>query len=411
MKKKYCYLLLLFSLTHFTFGQVGVGTTTPNGAFEVNSTTQGLVMPRVSLTASNVAAPVVNPNGGALLTGTMVYNTATAGSSPNNVIPGFYFWDGSKWLGVTTQTTASNPDWTILGNTGTTAGTHFIGTTDAVDFVAKTNNTERLRIKSTGNIGVGTTAPSGKLDVTDNNPSGLTRSRFYNAGATSRQDINIGAAGAGNLYLGTDATGSIFGAGIKGYLDNRNGGRMVLGINGNEFFTVATSGNVGVGTIDPVRKLEINSGALGTPSIRLTQQQADLAATSTSGDGTKSLVVDNNGDVVTKINEKRYFPSNCSCTGAFPYTLPADLTTYEQADGNWSGNGIGNTTTADFILPTRASAIAAGHKYGDIVVITRNSGYNVVMGTTNTNLSSNLLLANGTSVGFVLTNQRWYRIF
>ena len=114
---------------------------------------------------------------------------------------------------------------------------------------------------------------------------------------------------------------------------------------------------------------------------------------------------------MTKINEKRYFPSNCSCTGAFPYTLPADLTTYEQADGNWSGNGIGNTTTADFILPTRASAIAAGHKYGDIVVITRNSGYNVVMGTTNTNLSSNLLLANGTSVGFVLTNQRWYRIF
>lgn len=38
-------------------------------------------------------------------------------------------------------------DWKVDGNLGTTAGSNFIGTTDAQDLVFKTNNQERLRIK------------------------------------------------------------------------------------------------------------------------------------------------------------------------------------------------------------------------------------------------------------------------
>ncbi|EDO26004.1 predicted protein, partial [Nematostella vectensis] len=143
-------------------GQVGIGTTSPNGALEISSTNQGLIIPRVSLIASNVSQPVINPNGSQILSGTMVYNTATAGTSPNNVIPGFYFWDGSKWLRVTTQTSTSNTDWSITGNTGTTAGTNFIGTSDATDLVTKTDNAERMRITATGNVGIGTNSPEGK---------------------------------------------------------------------------------------------------------------------------------------------------------------------------------------------------------------------------------------------------------
>ena len=45
--------------------------------------------------------------------------------------------------------------WSQLGNTGTNAGTNFIGTTDANDFVIRTNNTEKMRVSSSGKVGIG----------------------------------------------------------------------------------------------------------------------------------------------------------------------------------------------------------------------------------------------------------------
>lgn len=41
----------------------------------------------------------------------------------------------------------------------------FIGTKNSADFVVKTNNTERMRVLSSGNIGIGTTAPVAPLDL------------------------------------------------------------------------------------------------------------------------------------------------------------------------------------------------------------------------------------------------------
>ena len=58
-------------------------------------------------------------------------------------------------------------DWTMYGNSNTTPGTQFLGTTDNKDFVFKTNNTERLRIGSGGAIGINTT-PIATLTVGGN---------------------------------------------------------------------------------------------------------------------------------------------------------------------------------------------------------------------------------------------------
>ena len=55
--------------------------------------------------------------------------------------------------------------WSIIGNSGTVAGTNFLGTTDAIDLVFKTNNTETVRILSSGNMGIGTPSPGAKLEV------------------------------------------------------------------------------------------------------------------------------------------------------------------------------------------------------------------------------------------------------
>ena len=90
--------------------QVGIGTTTPRGALDISSSTNGFIPPQVALTSVNMAAPIVNPQGGILASGTIVYNTAIAGSSPNNVTPGYYFWDGSVWIKFNAGNTAIDVD-------------------------------------------------------------------------------------------------------------------------------------------------------------------------------------------------------------------------------------------------------------------------------------------------------------
>jgi len=98
-------LLALLTFTEVS-AQVGIGTTTPRGALEINSSTNGFVPPQVGLTAINAAAPVVNPQGDVLANGTMVYNTATTGTAPNNVTPGYYFWNGTVWIKFNAGNTA-----------------------------------------------------------------------------------------------------------------------------------------------------------------------------------------------------------------------------------------------------------------------------------------------------------------
>ena len=58
-----------------------------------NDGTKGFLPQQVALTATNAAGPVAGP-----ATGLMVYNTATAGTTPNNVIPGYYYWNSSSWV-------------------------------------------------------------------------------------------------------------------------------------------------------------------------------------------------------------------------------------------------------------------------------------------------------------------------
>lgn len=58
--------------------------------------------------------------------------------------------------------------WGLTGNAGTSTTTNFLGTTDAKDLLIKTNGSERIRIASGGNVGIGSSSPSQKLDVSGN---------------------------------------------------------------------------------------------------------------------------------------------------------------------------------------------------------------------------------------------------
>ncbi|MBP6754878.1 MAG: hypothetical protein KA210_01925 [Bacteroidia bacterium] len=111
--KKVILVLAFFLVFLNGNAQTGIGTTSPSPSakLEVASATQGFLPPRLALTATNVASPVASP-----ATGLIVYNTATAGTAPTNVAPGYYYWNGSAWIAVIGATTASS----IAGN-GTTS--------------------------------------------------------------------------------------------------------------------------------------------------------------------------------------------------------------------------------------------------------------------------------------------------
>jgi hypothetical protein len=91
----------------------------------------------------------------------LIYNTATAGTSPDDVVPGFYFNFGTSnfpnWMRLTPSN--ENVDWKLTGNSGTNPVNDFIGTTDSKPLIFRTNGLERMRITENGNLGVGTIAP------------------------------------------------------------------------------------------------------------------------------------------------------------------------------------------------------------------------------------------------------------
>jgi hypothetical protein len=92
--------ILLFNIK-LNYAQIGIGTDTPNSSakLEISASDKGFLAPRVALTATNSGSPITSP-----ATGLIVYNTATAGASPYNVSPGYYYYDGTIWVSMSAST-------------------------------------------------------------------------------------------------------------------------------------------------------------------------------------------------------------------------------------------------------------------------------------------------------------------
>ena len=120
MKLKFINLLISFLLVKSSFSQVGIATTSPasSSQLEISSNSKGLLVPRVALSSLNSASPISSPT-----TSLLVYNTATAGTSPTNVNPGYYYWNGTAWQRLEDQT--NNPaefHWSFLEGNPTQNG-------------------------------------------------------------------------------------------------------------------------------------------------------------------------------------------------------------------------------------------------------------------------------------------------
>jgi hypothetical protein len=166
--------------------------------------------------------------------------------------------------------------WSLTGNAGTNPATNFIGTTGAQDWVMRTNNVERARISSSGNVGIGTNNPNTKLQILG--------------------DLSVGTSSVINTKIDWWAPGSIYDAVLTnsnplfpthsgGLIKGPVNSNLVFDLDGNDaddgfFFTtslntlnpenvsfsILNNGFVGVGKYKPTQKFHVNNDATGSDS-------------------------------------------------------------------------------------------------------------------------------------------------
>jgi hypothetical protein len=178
--------------------RVGIGTDNPSAQFQVHeqfgnssdilvtnsSTSSGL-----RLSSGFTGATIMNELPGDLFIGTGGNSTVQFMSTGQLIFTGtshgfgtglptakvhingtFRLEDGTQAPGkvltsdafgnATWQAPAAATGWSLNGNTGTSAVSNFIGTSDNNALAIRTNNIERVRVTAAGSVGIGTTIPT-----------------------------------------------------------------------------------------------------------------------------------------------------------------------------------------------------------------------------------------------------------
>ena len=153
---------------------------------------------------------------------------------------------------------SANINGIIIGSNGDSinkAGNLFIQTTTASDLILRTNSTERLRIDSSGNVGIGTSSPSSILHIQSSSATGA----LLNLETTHSGGIPIynmkGAHSAQLRYQ--DENGN-----NQSRIDFNDGGdfNFVKATDGTSHLKITSAGNVGIGTSSPAAKLQVGDG-------------------------------------------------------------------------------------------------------------------------------------------------------
>lgn len=180
-------VLCFFSIS--AFGQVGINTQTSAATLDVaalttgtsTTTAEGLIAPRLTIADLNAKASAYGSSqAGSLIYVTDAANGSAAGQTGNINAAGYYFFDGSVWLKVTTgnaggsassnniynddgaitaNRTVAMSDKTLAFSANPTSGTSHFTVDDNTLSVDALNN----------RVGIGTNAPSDKLHVENGN--------------------------------------------------------------------------------------------------------------------------------------------------------------------------------------------------------------------------------------------------
>lgn len=307
-------------------GKVGIGTTTPSGKLEITPDNQGdeLIVGepvfnsndaanRIQLgNSSNSSFMRIGQSNTNFLSLGWLYNANPDSAfaqvstfSPTNPLA-LQRFGGKVGIGTVTPQTlldlssnataislSDNDDGSLVqliapGN-GATGG---LGTANNFDFPIFTNNADRLTVKATGEVGIGTSNPWGQLHVKSGGYPNLTLEGSSVAGTW----FSMGNTSAGGQWFNQIATGSANGEGPGKLLFTK--GSSPSGTAGLIMALDHATSFVGIGTTTPTSRLEVMDVAAGsaTPAVRIHQNNCGPACGQTSGNALQ-LINDNTSGV------------------------------------------------------------------------------------------------------------------
>ena len=283
--------------------KVGVGTASPAQTLHVNSGASNVVARFES--SDSIAVASFKDNNGEAEIGNIGNDIGffPAGAEKARLTSGGNFgigttnpstklevYDGSLTINAPS---ATGNAWTFYKNSDRTYLVGIRGSSsDALSFYDLTTDAERMRIDSTGKVGIGTTSPSTNLSIFNSSPA-------WNQYAT--------------LRLASENEGAYYGevSFHRGTSDDTDRG-LVFNLGGTERMRILNSGKVGIGTTSPSHPLHVVSSGNGeikaersSGAAILLQAQSAAGKIGTSSNhslglntnGTTRLTIDTSGNV------------------------------------------------------------------------------------------------------------------